>query len=82
MSIDDEIVKVKKDLEQIKTKRIQTKERLRTLENEKEALLRECKLLGVDPTKVEEVITEESKKIEIALKEIKTTLEQFHVTGS
>jgi hypothetical protein len=49
MNIDDEILKLKRELESIQVRKIETTTRLQTLESEKEQLLEECKALGVDP---------------------------------
>jgi chromosome segregation ATPase len=78
MTIEDQIKKIKQEVESIKTRKIQTATRLRTLEQEKENLLLECNALNVDPAKIEDVIKEQEVKIEKELQDLQKLLNEFN----
>jgi len=78
MSIDDDILKLKRELESIQVRKIETATRLQTLENEKEQLLEECKILGVEPKGIESVIQQQENILAKEVKDIKTQLENFN----
>lgn len=79
MTVEQEIVDLKRKLEEINTKRIQTTTKLAALEEEKNKLLEECKLLGVkDPKKIDEEIREQESKIAVEVEAIKRELEGTH----
>jgi len=78
--IDDKIIQIKKQLEEIHTRKIQTATRLKSLEMEKEELLRECHLLNVDPHKIDETIKQHEELINRELKLIEQELKKFYVS--
>jgi len=77
MTIDEQLISVKKELESLKEQKIQNVTRLKSLEEEKQELLRQCDVLGVEPQKIDEIIKEQEELIgkEIAL--LKITLGEF-----
>lgn len=79
MSVDQDIADLKKKLDDINTKRIQTATKLAALEEEKGKLLEECKTLGVvDPKKIDEEIKAQEAAIAKELEAIKQELEGTH----
>ena len=80
MTLDERILRIKHQVEDIKTRKIQTATRLKTLEDEKEELLRECHLLNVDPHKIEEAILQQEEIINKELAEIEGELKNFYVS--
>lgn len=76
MTVDQEILDLKRKLEDINTKRIQTATKLSALEEEKARLLEECKTLGVqDPKKIDEEIKAQELLLHNELTEIKAQLD-------
>ena len=83
MSVDQEIAELKKKLEDINTKRIQTSTKLAALEEEKIRLLEECKALGVvDPKKIDEEIKAQEIALTVELNSIKEELEGTHAISA
>ncbi len=83
MSVEQEILDLKKKLDDINTKRIQTSTRLAALEEEKNKLLEECRLLGVkDPKKIEEEIKAQEALIASELASLKAELEGAHALSA
>lgn len=78
MSIDDDILKLKRELESVQIRKIETTTRLQTLEAEKAQLLAECQALGVDPKGIEAAILEQETTLAKEVKEIQAQLEQFN----
>jgi predicted nucleic acid-binding Zn-ribbon protein len=79
VSIDDEIINIKRELEAIKVRKIQTDTKLKSLEEEKAKLLTECEALGVQPKGIDDAIRQQEELIEKEVREIKEQLDQFHV---
>ena len=82
MNNQETLTNVKKQLEDIKTRRIQVATKLKSLESEKEELLRECELLNVDPQNIQETINTFEEQINKDLAELKQSLENFYVGRS
>lgn len=82
MSIDDDILRLKRELESIQVRKIETATRLQTLESEKAQLLEECKALGVDPKGIEAAIQQQEEELSKEVKDIKAQLEQFNAFRS
>lgn len=79
MSVDQDIADLKKKLDEINTKRIQTSTKLTALDEEKVKLLADCKTLGVvDPKKIDEEIKAQEAAIAQELESIKKELEGSH----
>jgi chromosome segregation ATPase len=82
VSIDDDILRLKRELESIQVRKIETATRLQTLESEKAQLLEECKALGVDPKGIEAAIQQQEEELSKEVKDIKAQLEQFNAFRS
>lgn len=80
MSIDDEIAKIKRELDSINVKKIQNASLLQRLESEKNTLLAECQALGVDPKKIEEEVNRQETLLAAEINDIKTQLDSVRVT--
>ncbi len=79
MSIDDDIMSLKRELENIKIRKIQTDTKLKSLEEEKVKLLAECEALGVQPKGIEDAIKLQEDLIAAEVKSIREQLDQFNV---
>jgi chromosome segregation ATPase len=77
MTLEEQILQIKKQIDEIKTKKIQTATELKNLEKEKEKLLQECIILNVQPQKIQETIEEQEKKIYKEITEVQQMLELF-----
>lgn len=78
MSIDDDILKLKRELESIHVRKIETSTKLQALETEKAQLLIECQALGVDPKGIEAAIQQQEEALAKEVKDIQAQLEQFN----
>ena len=77
MNLDEQLIKVKKEIESIKVKKIQLTERLKALDAEKEQLLTECQTLGVEPQKIAEAIQTQEQVLTNDLNELSQMLLQI-----
>jgi hypothetical protein len=82
MSAEQELVEIKKKLDDIKTKQIESATRLKNLEEDKKKLLNECTELGVDPKGIDEALKAKQKEIDTLITEVKNGLEQFNVINT
>ena len=78
MSIDDEIVSIKRELETIKIRKIQTDTKLKSLEEEKTKLLADCEALGVPSKGIEDAIKLQEDLLAAEVKSIKEQLDKFN----
>lgn len=78
MSIDDDISRLKRELEAIQVRKIEVATKLQALETEKAQLLEECKALGVDPKGVETAIQQQEDELAKEVADIKSQLEQLN----
>lgn len=78
MSIDDDILRLKRELESIQVRKIETSTKLQALEAEKDQLLAECQALGVDPKGIETAIAEQEAALAKEVNDIKSQLDQFN----
>lgn len=78
MSIDDDILKLKRELESVQIRKIETNTKLQALETEKAQLLAECQALGVDPKGIEAAIQEQEAALAKEVKDIQAQLDQFN----
>jgi len=76
--IDEKIIRIKRELDDINAQKIANITRLKSLENEKEELLRECKLLSVDPSNIELTIKEQEAKVQAEIEEVQRLLGEFN----
>lgn len=79
MTLDEQILKIKQQVDEIKTKKIQITTHLKTLEEEKDELLKECQLLNIDPQKIDSTIKQYEEIINKELSEIEHELRNFYV---
>jgi chromosome segregation ATPase len=78
MDLDHQISDLKKKLEDLKTRKIQNETRLKSLEQEKQQLLEECKALNTDPQKIEAVIIEQERVITDEVTKLQFELGRFN----
>lgn len=76
MNLENELLKLKKRAEDLKTQYIQTQTTLKSLEKEKEALLVECSQLSVDPAKIADTVLQTELVLEKDLKEVETKINE------
>lgn len=82
MSLDRKISDLKKLIDDVKTERIRTSTKLKSLEEEKQALLTECQTLGVDPKRLSETIVEMESKLQTDLDDLQRQIELYYATKS
>lgn len=82
MSLDRKISDLKKLIEEVKTERIRTSTKLKSLEEEKQILLGECQKLGVDPKRLSETIVEMESQLQKELDELQRQIELYYATKS
>jgi hypothetical protein len=82
VSLDRKISDLKKLIEDVKTERIRTSTKLKSLEDEKQALLIECQTLGVDPKRLAESIVEMETKLQTDLDDLQSQLDLYYATKS
>ena len=78
MSVDDDILRLKRDLEAIQVRKIEVATKLKALESEKAQLLEECKALGVDPKGIESAIQQQEDALAKEVADIKSQLDQLN----
>lgn len=78
MSIDDDILRLKRELESIQIRKIEVATKLQALETEKTQLLEECKALGVDPKGIEAAIQQQEDALAQEVVTIKAQLEKLN----
>lgn len=64
MSIEQDLISLKSKGERLNTLRIENATKLQGLEQEKEKLLAEAQALGIDPSKIEDVLQAEEAAIQ------------------
>jgi chromosome segregation ATPase len=74
MNQDEQLVRMKKDIESLKVKKIQLNERLKALEVEKDSLLQECATLNVEPTRIGETIQTLEQSLSVEVQQISEIL--------
>jgi len=82
MSTGQELENIKKQLDEVKAKQIESATRLKDLEVDKQQLLAECQKLGVDPKGIEHALKDKQTEIDRLIKEVKDGLEQFNVINA
>ena len=70
MSIEDTLSSLKRKIELVNNKKIENSTKLQSLEDEKQKLLSECQLLGVDPQALERIVIEEEAKLNIEVQKL------------
>jgi predicted nucleic acid-binding Zn-ribbon protein len=70
MSIEDTLSSLKRKIELVNNKKIENQTKLQSLEDEKQKLLAECQLLGVDPQALERIVVEEETKLNIEVQKL------------
>lgn len=78
MSVEEQIIKLKKDIERVNTRKIEVAARMKALEEEKVKLLQECEALGVDPKSIQDVIQQTEQKIQQEIASINSVLTNFN----
>jgi len=78
MNLDQQIVDLKQKLEDLKTRKIQNETKLKSLEEEKQQLLQECKALNTDPQHICTVIEDQEKIISEEIIKLQFQLKQFN----
>ena len=82
MSVEQELITIKKKLDDLKTQKIESATRLKGLEEDKHRLLAECTEIGVDPKEIEKAIEAKEKEIKAMMDTVKGGLEQFDVISA
>lgn len=78
MSLDQQIQELKQKLDELKTRKIQNETKLKSLEEEKNQLLKECQKLNTDPKRIAEIIQEQEQVVDGELKKIQLELGRFN----
>ncbi len=79
MTIEQELITIKKRLDELKVQKIESATRLKGLEADKLKLLAECKEIGVDPKAIDKAIDAKTLEIKMLIEKVKGSLEQFDV---
>jgi chromosome segregation ATPase len=78
--IERDLTDTKRQLIQIENKKIEVATRLKTLDEEKEKIVKECTLLNVNPKEIELAITALEEDIQKDILQLKASLETFSVS--
>jgi chromosome segregation ATPase len=77
--IEDQLSKLKKDLSNLESAKLQVGAKIKNLEEEKETLLKSAAALGVEPQKIEVEITNLEKQLEQEIIKVQVALGQVNV---
>lgn len=77
--IEDQLSKLKKDLSNLESAKLQVGAKIKNLEEEKETLLKAADELGVEPQKIEAEITTLEKQLEQEILKVQVALGQVNV---
>lgn len=77
--IEDQLSKLKKDLSNLESAKLQVGAKIKILEDEKETLLKSAADLGVEPQKIEAEITNLEKQLEQEIQKVQIALGQVNV---
>jgi len=78
MGLDQQIQELKRKLDDLKTRKIQNETRLKSLEEEKQHLLKECEKLNTNPKKIADVIIEQERIVEAEMTKLQLELGRFN----
>lgn len=74
MNVEDQLHALKKQIEQLNNQKIEIATNIKHLEESKIPLLAECEALGVDPSKLKEVLEQEKAELQ---RQIETTTREL-----
>lgn len=77
--IEDQLSKLKKDLSNLESAKLQVGAKIKTLEEEKETLLKTATDLGVEPQKIDAEIANLEKQLEQEIQKVQIALGQVNV---
>ena len=78
MNLDQQIQQLKQKLDELKTRKIQNETKLKSLEDEKQQLLKECEKLNTDPKKIADVIVEQERVVQAEMTKLQLELGRFN----
>lgn len=75
--MNNDLSQKKKQIENLKSEAMRTEERVKMLTQQKEQLEQECKQLGVDPNKLNEVVIDLEKQLNEKMNELSNLMEEM-----